>query len=475
MSSPAPEPGGYREMLRLAWPLIISNGSFTLMTFIDRVFLAQYSSISIQAALPAGILSFTLICGFMAVAGYANTFVAQYFGAKDLRGCSRATAQAVWLSFLSWPLILLLIPLGRGLLRASGHGPAVLEEELAYFNILMFGGVTVPLGAAIGSFFTGRGDTRTNMVAQIAGNLVNIVLDYALIFGRWGFPELGIRGAAIATVIAGVVAPGIQFALYFSRRIHAEYGTRSTLNFDATLFRRMIRFGLPSGWHLFLDIASFSTFVLLTGRMGAEALAASNIGFSINTVGFMPLIGISIAASTVIGQYQGRKMPDISEKAGWTALKIGVTYMAAVAVTYIAFPAAYFGWFVQRGGGGISLETLLETGRVMLWMMAAWGLLDAANLVLAFALKGAGDTRFVMWYQSIMSWGLLVPGQWLIAGVYHGTILQSWAWLTVYVWLLSIGFFIRFRSGKWKTIEVIEPVPPIVPTRPGSEAMGMVE
>jgi MATE family multidrug resistance protein len=371
--------------------------------------------------------------------------------------------------------MLLLIPVGRWLLGASGHGPAVLEEELAYFDILMFGGVTVPLGAAIGSFFTGRGDTRTNMFAQIAGNVANAVLDYAMIFGHWGFPEMGIRGAAIATVIAGTVAPGIQFALYFSRRVDAEYGTRSTLKFDAALFRRMIRFGVPSGWHLFLDIASFSTFVLLTGRMGAEALAASNIGFSINMVGFMPLVGIGIAASTVVGQYQGRKMPEISEKAGWTALKIGVTYMAVVAITYVAFPAAYFGWFIQRGGGGISLETLLETGRVMLWMMAAWGLLDAANLVLSFTLKGAGDTRFVMWYQSIMSWGLLVPGQWLITVVYHGTILQSWAWLTVYVWLLSIGFFIRFRSGKWKSIEVIESVPPIVPSRPGSEAMGMVE
>ena len=475
MSQHGPEPGGYREMLRLAWPLIISNGSFTLMTFIDRVFLAQHSSVSIQAALPAGILSFTLICGFMAVAGYANTFVAQYHGAKDARGCSRATAQAVWLSLFSWPLILMLIPFGRWMLRASGHGAEVLEQELAYFDILMLGGVTVPLGAAIGSFFTGRGDTRTNMFAQIAGNVVNAVLDYALIFGHWGFPEFGIRGAAIATVIAGLVAPGIQFAIYFSRRIDAEYSTRGTMGFDAALFRRMIRFGLPSGWHLLLDIASFSMFVLLTGRMGGAALAASNIGFSINMVGFMPLIGISIAASTVVGQYQGRKMPEISEKAGWTALKLGVAYMAAVAVTYIAFPAAYFGWFIQREGGGIPLEKLLETGRIMLWMMAAWGLMDAANLVLSFALKGAGDTRFVMWYQSIMSWGLLVPGQWLIAVVYRGTILQSWAWLTVYVWILSIGFFIRFRSGKWKTIEVIDPVPPIVPTRPGSEAVGVVE
>jgi multidrug resistance protein, MATE family len=156
------EPAGYREVLRVAYPLIISMGSFTMMQFCDRMFLAWYSAISIQAGLPAGILSFTVICGFMALAGYANTFVAQYHGAGDKRGCSAATAQGVFLALASWPLMLLLMPAGQWVLRVSGHAPAVLREELTYFNILMIGSVTAPLGAAISSFFTGRGDTRAN-------------------------------------------------------------------------------------------------------------------------------------------------------------------------------------------------------------------------------------------------------------------------------------------------------------------------
>lgn len=123
-------PGGYREVLRIAYPLIISTGSFSLMQFVDRVFLARHSMVSIQAALPAGLLSFTLICAFMALAGYANTFVAQYHGRGDPEGCSRATAQGVWLSMLSWPLILLLVPLGRFLLQNAGHAPDVLAQEL---------------------------------------------------------------------------------------------------------------------------------------------------------------------------------------------------------------------------------------------------------------------------------------------------------------------------------------------------------
>ena len=243
----ADAPGSYREVIRIAWPLVVSMGSFTLMQFVDRMFLAWYSPVSIQAALPAGILSFTFICTFMALCGYANTFVAQYHGAGDPVGCSRATAQAVWLSLLIWPLLLISIPLGWWFLELSGHAPEVLAEEKIYFNWLTAGGVLVPLGAAISSFFTGRGETRTNMVASMAGNVVNLVLDYMLIFGKWGAPEMGIRGAAIATLIAGLVAPAILFTIYFSRRYHAVYQTRDHIGLNWRLMGRLIRFGLPSG------------------------------------------------------------------------------------------------------------------------------------------------------------------------------------------------------------------------------------
>ncbi len=472
MSRNFPVPGGYREVLRVAWPLIISNGSFTLMTFVDRVFLSWYSPTSIQAALPAGILSFSLICWFMAVAGYSNTFVAQYHGAKDPRGCSRATAQGLWLALLSWPLILLLIPVGHALLRLSGHPPDVLGQELSYFNLLMAGGVTIPLNAAITSFFTGRGETKINMMAQIAGNVTNAVLDWFLIFGHAGLPALGIRGAAIATIIAGCVAPAILLVLYFSRRMHAVYATRDTLAFDATLMRRLIRFGVPSGFHLILDVSGFTAFVLLTGRLGPTALAVSNIGFSINMVAFMPLLGISIAAMTLVGQYLGARDPLTAEGVGWRALHLGLLYMCIAATTFVSFPAAYFSLFAQNKGG-IPLPEMLGLGRVMLRIMAVWGVFDAVNLILSGALKGAGDTRFVMWYSSLQTWCVLVPGQWYITCVMHGTILHAWGWLAFHVVLMSTGFLWRYRSGRWKSIDVIEREPPLQATRPGGEVISV--
>ncbi|MDX1267702.1 MAG: MATE family efflux transporter [Oceanisphaera sp.] len=464
------EPGGYGEVLRVAWPLIVSTGSFTAMMFCDRMFLAWHSLVSIQAALPAGIMAFTLICGFMALAAYAGTFVAQHYGAGDKHGCARSTAQGIFIALLSWPLLLLLIFPGRWLLSLSGHSPNVLAAELPYFTILMLGGVTTPLSAAVSSFFTGRGRTRTTMAANVVGNICNVILDYGLIFGKWGLPAMGMAGAAWATVIAGFVSPVLLGIVLFSRTVDAEYHTRRSFRYDHRLFWRMIRFGLPSGVHLALDIASFSVFVLLTGRMGESALAASNIALSINLVAFLPLVGLGIAASILVGQYQGRGESHHAERSGWTALKIGLFYMATVGTTFVVLPDMYYALFAGRGGGNLPLESVLPLGRVLLIIMTAWGFMDAGNMIIGSALKGAGDTRFVMYYSVAMAWLMLVPGQIMLVFFFDFGIVMAWVWTALYITVLAAGYLWRFKSGSWKSIAVLDrPLPP-EPTRPAPEA-----
>ncbi len=469
------KPGGYREVLRLAWPLIISTGSFTVMMFCDRMFLAWFSAVTIQAALPASILAFSLSCGFMAVAAYSNTFVAQYFGSGDTEGCSRATSQGLLLALISWPFLLLLIPAGRWMLQISGHAPEVLSKELSYFSILMVGSVSSALGAAVSSFFTGRGRTVITMVANVIGNVVNIVLDYVLIFGKCGFPAMGIQGAGWATVVAGFVSPAILLFLFFSRKTDAVFHTRKSFRYHPKLFWRMVKFGLPSGIHLALDVASFTIFVMFTGRMGEAALAVSNIALSINMLAFMPMVGLGIAASILVGQYQGSKQSDVAAQVGWTAFKMGVYYMLIVGLSFILFPKAYLSLFTDRSPDAVALVDIFATGKILLVIMAVWGLLDAANLILGSALKGAGDTRFVMYYSVTMAWGLLVTGQVVIVFVLKAGILVSWAWTAFYIGVMAIGYIWRFKCGRWRSIDVLGVSVPLVPRRPGAEALGITD
>jgi len=448
------QPGGYRETLRMAIPLVISSGSFTVMQFVDRVFLTRYSAEAIQAALPAGLLAFTLICTFMGITAYAGTFVAQFHGAGDPRGCSRATAQALLFALFAWPLMLALTPVGEWLLRISGHAPAVLHEELIFYRILMWGSVAVPLGAAASGFFTGRGDTTTNMIAVVIGNLVNILLDWLLIFGHWGCPRMGIAGAGWATVLSSLLTPLMLLALYFSPRLRRTYATFATFRPDWALMLRLLRFGLPAATNLLLDVGSFTLFLLLTARLGPMELAASNIAFSINNLAFMPLVGIGTAASILVGQYQGRGDSTTAARAGWTALKVGWWYMSIIALTFLLFPHGYFLLFTGHGGS-IQLEDVLPEGRWMLVMMAAWGMADAANVIISGGLRGAGDTRFVMLFSFAIGWLLWLGGEALLLLVFHSGMLAAWLWLVAYVFILAVGFFWRFRSGLWKSIDLL--------------------
>lgn len=480
-----PKAGGYRELLKVAYPLIVSTASFTLMQFADRVFLARYSAEAIQAALPAGILAFTLVSFFHALAGYASAFVAQYHGAGDRAGCVRATAQGVWLSLVSAPLIWALEPVGRWIMERSGHAPAVLAQEIVYFRILMWGGFAVCLVGALSGFFNGRGDTRTSMIATVAGNLVNLALDYAMIFGHWGFPRMGIAGAGWATVIGTLVTVAILVGALFSPGLQKEYGVGHRLGFDRGLFLRLLRFGVPAAVHLLLDVGSFTVFVLLTGRLSGVPLAASNIAISINNVAFQPLLGLNAAASILVGQYQGRRDSRTAERAGWTALKTGWIYMAVVGLTYALLPELYLRLFI---GGASALDgaSLLRVGRPLLLMMAAWGMFDTISIILNGALRGAGDTRFCMVYSVVMGWLVWIPGEVALVFWLRGrrTSLPEWmgegmallwAWMTIYVMILCAGFLWRFRSGRWKEIQLIEPAPVVLPPRAGGDALTVAE
>jgi MATE family multidrug resistance protein len=447
--------GSYLEVWRVALPLIISTGSFTVLHFCDRMFLSWHSSEAFRAALPAGILSFTLMCGFVALAAYANTFVAQFHGARDFHGCARATVQGAILALLAWPCMLALILPGIYILKISGHGPEVFRLERIYFTILMVGSVSQPFAAAVAGFFSGRGKTVVVMACNVVGNAVNIALNYALIFGHWGLPELGIVGAGLATVLASWVAPLLMVALFFAPRNHRRFGTRRSLHFDGPLLRRMVRFGGPSGLHLFLDIASFTVFVMLVGRLGAVQHIASNVALSINLIAFMPMIGLGLAASILTGRYQGARDSFTAGRTGWRTLHLGLVYTLVIAVTFLTSPRFYFMLFAGHSGAGINSPEVFQATRVLLMILAAWGMLDAVNLIIAGALKGAGDTRFVMGYQTALAWGVFVPGELLLVLVFGRGIFAAWSWCAVYIALLSVGLLLRFHSGRWKSIDLL--------------------
>ena len=446
--------GGAGELLAVAYPLILSTASNTIMQFINRVFLAHYSPDALAACVPAGILSFTFLCFFMGTATYTNAFVSQYHGKGKTASVSVAVWQGVWLALASGLVLLLLTPLGLYIIDHSGHAAGVRALERPYFAILnSFSGFPV-LNTALAAFFIGRGKTKVAMGVNIAGNLLCVLLSWLLIFGAGPVPALGIRGAGFAAAAGQILMTALYLKLIFSPYNRRRYRTARLIGVHKGLFTRLVRFGAPNGVGFFLDVASFGAFIFIIGGMDEISLAASNIIASINMIAFMPVIGLGLAALTLVGKYIGMKKPDVSVRVSYNAAKMAGLYALGLGVLFVAVP----GLFINIFGSGNSAEyaEILARTRPLMKVLAVFIFFDAIGIIFADALRGAGDTRFQMLGASAAAWLLFVPGVWYIAHRGGGELIHAWAWGGFYVFLLSVFFTLRFRSGLWRKIDILK-------------------
>jgi len=464
--------GGYGEILRIALPLIVSTATWSVQHFVDRMFLTWYSTEAIAAAMPAGILNFTITCIFIGTATYVGTFVAQYYGAKQYERCGPSLWQGIYIALIGGVILAILIPLAGLIFRTIGHAPEIQECERVYFKILCLGATPIIASSAISAFFSGLGRTRLVMWVSISVTALNLILDWLLIFGNWGLPEMGIAGAGIATVSALCFGMFVYFMLISRSSYARKYATIKGWRFDRQLFTRLIRFGFPSGLHFFIDIAGFTVFILLIGRLGTSSLAATNIALNINTLAFMPMIGMGIAISVLVGQRLGENRPELAERSTYSAFHLTFIYMTTIALLYVAWPDLFMRAFAAHSDL-TQFAPIRELAVVLLRFVALYSIFDAMNIIFASAIKGAGDTRFVMFIIIALSISLLIVPSYaaivyLSMGIYGG-----WVFVTTYITVLGIVFFFRFLGGKWKSMRVIEEravaVPPTFPESPAGE------
>ena len=456
VSAPTVSAPGYRRILNVALPLVASMASTTVMQFTDRIFLSHYSLESLAASLSAGISAFVLGSFFAGVTGYVNVFVAQYEGAARPERIGAAVWQGVWFALLAGAVMALLSLLGPSLFALAGHSAEVQVLERQYFAILCLGAGPGILSMALSCFFSGRGLTRPVMVVNMTGALVNIPLDYALINGAWGMPEMGIRGAAWATV-AGWCLTATLFALLVMRRRNQErYGILSGWRPDRGLFKRLMRFGLPGGAQFFLDVFGFTVFVLIVGRLGDTALAATNMVFSLNHLAFMPMVGVHIATETLVGQAMGSGHPGHAVAVTRRALHLNLAWGAALALWFVAWPGPLLELFRPSSLSPEAYAPMREVGRILLVYVAGYTLFDAVVITYQGALKGAGDTAFVMRLSLVLSVCVMAVPVWLVVEVFQWGLYAAWSILFAFITTLALGAWWRFRSGRWRGHQVIE-------------------
>ncbi len=447
--------GSLSECARIAWPLVLAMTGNALMLFVDRMFLSRYGAASIQAALPAGLVAFMVVALLQNVVAYSGTFVAQYSGAGARAACARAAGQGLWLALLCVPLLLLSVPVGFWLFDWVGHAPEVLAEEKRYYLTLAFANMALPFGAALSGFFAGRGRTRLVMAANLAGNAANIVLDPLLIWGWGPVPEMGIAGAGVATAVGQWL---IALILAAATLREPHFATRRRRNvalaWKTPLALRIVRFGVPNGGHVLLDVGTFTVFTFVTGWLPQLEFAASNIAFAINQLVFAPLMGIGMAAGIVVGQRMGEGDAEGAARGGRNALLLGWLYVLLCVAVIGGLHGPILRLFYPAHAP-FDYAAYHALGRTLIAIFLAWAFFDVLNIVLGGALKGAGDTRFVVWWVGGVAVLLWMPALFLCYWLgCHVAVL----WLTMlgYVMVAGGGLLARFLLGRWKALRLLE-------------------
>lgn len=452
-------PAGMRQVLMLSIPLVISVSAASLQMFIDRIFLTWYDPQAMAGSLQAGITVFAIIWLFQGVVSYVNTFVAQYLGANHPERVGPIIWQGFYLSVISSVIMAAIAFTAPAIFRYMGHPHEVYQAEVIYFKVLAWGASTFFFAAVLSGFFTGKSDMKTVMWVNLIATIANIVLDWILIFGKMGFPRLGVAGAAIATIVATAISVLLFASLYLTHGYRLKYKTLSGFRFDPKLTKRLIRFGFPNGLHMLLDIGAIAFFSMIIGRIDDIALAATSIAWGINALAFMPAIGIGNAVTVVVGNMLGRNDPQLAARATWSGFIISTAYMVAIAAGYVFFPEFFV--FPFKSGANVENFPAIEHLTInLLYFVAFYSLFDSANVIFASALKGAGDTRFVMIITVVLSWSIMVVPSWIAVRLGMG-IYIVWAFGTAYFCVLAFAFLLRFLGGKWKQMRVIETIPPI--------------
>lgn len=440
-----------RRLLSIALPMIASQASETVMLFVDRLFLSRVGKLHFSAAMTGGLTSFTVASLFAGVTGYVNAIVAQYHGASRDENCANATVQSIYLSLMALPILLLVAVFIPRFFMVMGHDPAQVPLESAYARWLISGSVFFLLRNGLTGFFLGIGKTRVVMIANVIAMFVNLPLNWILIFGKFGMPKLGIVGAAIATIAGSFTALVILFLVYLSRRIDDRYGTRSVWKFDGEMFRRLVKFGTPAGVEIFLNVFAFNIFIQLMHSYGADVAAATTITFNWDLVAFIPMLGLGAATTAVVGQYIGASDPQGARKITLLSLRIAFLYSGTMAALFL-FGARPLVSLFSSGFGDTGAVSALA--RQMLRLVGLYTVADSAQLVFTGALRGAGDTRWVMRTSVILHWCLAAVAILLIR-VVHASPLVVWVFFIGLVMTLGVTMYLRFQTGKWMTMRVI--------------------
>ena len=431
-----------RSVMVLALPV-------TLTTLLQRaegivaVFLVGGLGATSIAAVGLGqLLAFVATTLVSGISVGTNVIVAQLWGARRRQDAGEAARHFLWLSI---GVSLLLAGLGivgnRFVMQQLGAESSVIELALPYSTLIFLVIPCTVLIQVLSSILQGTGDTKTPMYGLIGVNVLHIFLAYPLIYGQWGAPALGLKGAAIAVGLAEMTG-----MLYLLLRCRPILKASSTLRLD--LIRSIWEVGASVSGERIVQQAGIFIYTKLVLLYGTVAYAAHQVGLSIESFSFLPGYGLAIAAATMVGQSIGAGKYTRAKLENWEANRLAIVIMAGMGIVFFFFPYTLLRAFTTD-------EVVIELGTTFLKIVAVLQVPLALTMVLAGSLRGAGDTRFIMGATMIGMWGVRVPLAVVAALWLRQSVSFIWAAM-IADWTVRMGLLLwRYQSERWRQIQVI--------------------
>jgi putative MATE family efflux protein len=295
--------------------------------------------------------------------------------------------------------------------------------------------------------FDGIGWTRIGMGVGIGMNLVNLLLNWMLIFGKLGAPAMGVGGAALASTLSALLASLVILFFLLRPAVRRRFRILCRSNFQLRLIKPFLAIGWPPALQTFAIILGFLVFYFILGRISIVAVAAANVVMRIASVSFMPGFGVGAAVQTLVGQSLGRQDTRGARRSSWYGVGLAMIFMGVFGIFFMWIPESLLRLFS-------SSEDLIAAGTPILRLMGLVQLIDAVGLTLAGALRGAGMTRAVMLVDIGTGFVLLPPLSYLFGVVMKGGLMGAWLALLTWFTLFAVGMVYLFVGKKWEEVKI---------------------
>jgi multidrug resistance protein, MATE family len=393
----------FAPMFSLALPVVLAELGWMTMGLVDTLMVGPIGPEAI-GAVGIGSSLFLGICIFgMGLLLGLDPLVSQAFGAGRLDECHQWLVHGVALSLLlSVPATLLVMAMSASL-GVLGFHPDVLRLAQPYLSVLAWSIPPLLVYSSLRRYLQGMGVVRPVMIALATANVLNVAVNWVLIFGHLGAPALGVPGSAWATVAARAVMCGFLIAVILYREHGRRPGLFETpLRIEWTRMRRLIALGFPAASQVTLEVGVFAAATALAGRLAPAALAAHQIALNIAGFTFMVPLGVASAGAVRVGHAVGRGDAAGAARSGWTALLFGTLFMACASAVFLLIPGALIGAFTSDA-------SVLRIGTSLLFVAAVFQLFDGLQGVATGVLRGLGDTRTPMLWNLGAHWIIGLP------------------------------------------------------------------